>query len=871
MRVSQTLPSGAALAAALGLLISGAASPAAPQTLPAEAHPGLLFTSGDLPALRDRINREPYATWWETVRERADSVPSDIPDERDKVRYAKSSAFAWLMTGDESYARQAVDLLLDVRFPPRGGDLGEPHAEGEVAAQYAVAYDMIHEYAANDPDQLEEIRAILAEEAQRIHEGIVVLEVNLGLVTLTIRLHETPDPRNPLKLHLNNWHVRAYGGLGLAAMALADHAGEGNTPQEWADRAYDLVTRSLWHQIDDVDGGYAEGPFYSRYAADVYLPYMFALRNLTGVDLFADPQVERMHRWSLNLRLPSGRRPNIDDGHLDDWYGHYLSAAYEDGGVHRWDWEQNEDGPYTRQFSEMDAIAIFDDSVEAEAPDHGPTVFMPHAGDAVFRSDWSAGATYLLLRAEHGTAREQGFSHEHPDETSFLLYAGGEMLALDAGYINYTNHLKVNQGHNHNLILVDGEGPPLLVVEGQSIDGGNDAFLQETFTSGLVEYAEARAGYAGADFLRGVMFVDGSYFVVVDEVRGDGAHTYQWRLHGHGGGDSGGTYERDGSLARWTRPRAELLAFMAGPEGTTFGEAEALHSFDYLQESTHTVLRVEREGEDVEFLSLLYPRPASAPEPGLSQVEAAGGQVLRVQSGDLADLAWSRGGAASEVRFSGPGGEVATDGRLGLVRWEGERLTGFSFQDGTRLEAGGEPVLTASEPVDASLLLAPERVKGFLRGPYSGYTVALPMAGSLEGVAFTGVLLAKAVEGDLLNLELAGEGILEMSGGTGVLEDLENREAGPEQFRLSPNYPNPFNAGTIIPFALADHGPVRMTVYNSVGRRVRTLVDGELPAGAHQAAWDGRDEGGEEVASGVYLVRLRAGSGTATRRLLLLR
>ena len=868
MRVSQAPSSAAVLAAALALLMAATAPPAASQTLPAETHPSLLFTAEELPVLRDRIGREPYAAWWRTVLERAGSVPSNIPEERRKVRYAKSAAFAWQITGDESYARQAVDLLLDVRFPPRGGDMGEAHAEGEVAAQYAIACDMIHEYAANTPADLEEIRAILAEEAQRIFDGIIVREVNLGLVTLKIRLHDTPDPRNPLRQIRNNWHVRAYAGLGLAAMALSDHPGGANTPQEWADHAYDLVTRSLWQQIDDEDGSWAEGPFYSRYAADVYLPWMYALRNLTGVDLFADPQVEATHRWSLNLRLPSGRRPNIDDAHLDDAYGHYLSAVYADGGLHRWDWEQNENGPFTRGFNEMDAIAIYDDSVEARAPDHGPTVFMPAAGDAVFRSDWGPGATYLLLRGEHGSARLHGFSHEHPDETSFLLYAGGEMLALDAGYINYENHLKVNQGHNHNLILVDGEGPPLRVVEGESIDGGNDAYLRQTFTSGLVEYAEVKAGYADTDFLRCVMFVDGSYFVVVDEVRGDGSHTYEWRLHGHGGGDSGGTYQRDGALARWTRPRAELLAFVAAPEGAAFSEAEAIHSFDYRQESTHTVMRVEAEGRDVEFLSLLYPRASEAAEPVLSQVETDHGRVVRTELGDLVDLAWTRGGDAG-VRFPAPAGEVAGDGRLGLVRCEGAELTGFSFQDGTRLEAGGGTVFTASEPVDASLRLAPERVSGFLRGSDSGYTVALPMAGSPEGVTFSGTLTGQTVEADVLTLELAGEGILEMSGGTNVLED--HAAAAPGGFRLGPSYPNPFNAGTVIPFALAEPGWARVTVFNSLGRKVRTLVDGELPAGAHRAAWDGRDEGGEPAASGVYLARLRSGAGTATRRLLLLR
>ena len=57
-----------------------------------------------------------------------------------------------------------------------------------------------------------------------------------------------------------------------------------------------------------------------------------------------------------------------------------------------------------REFSEMDAIALYDDSVPAAEPAHGPSVFMPGAGDAVFRSDWSPAATYMLLRGENGVA-----------------------------------------------------------------------------------------------------------------------------------------------------------------------------------------------------------------------------------------------------------------------------------------------------------------------------------------------------------------------------------------------------------------------------------------------------------------------------------
>ncbi|MCY3761390.1 MAG: heparinase II/III family protein, partial [Gemmatimonadetes bacterium] len=431
------------------VLIAGAASPAAAQVnLPAETHPSLLFSSSDLPVLRERIQRSPYSEWWQTVLDRAENVPSTFAVERSKARYAKSLAFAYLMTERTPFAERAVEIMLDMKFPPRGGDLGEPHNEGEVVAHFAVAYDMLHGYLDADPVSRAEIREILAEEAERLHEGIVIREIDLGFLgSIEIRLHETPDPRNPAILHLNNWHIRPYAGLGLAALVLADHPGRGGSgPEAWADRALDLVTKSLDHQIEETDGGYAEGPFYARYAADLYLPYMFALKRLTGIDLFGDRKVDLMHDWSLNLRLPNGRRPNIDDSHLDDFYGHYLASVDANGPVHLWDWKNNSFVQYVREFSEMDAIALYDDRVSPREPEYGPTVFMPEAGDAVFRSDWSEKATYMLLRGEHGRAREQGLGHEHADETSFLIYAAGEMLAVDGGYIDFSNHHKVNEG-----------------------------------------------------------------------------------------------------------------------------------------------------------------------------------------------------------------------------------------------------------------------------------------------------------------------------------------------------------------------------------------------------------------------------------------
>ena len=74
-----------ALCAALAFVPVGAAA----QTLSAEMHPGLLFSAEDIPLLKERIQREPYATWWQTVLRRARNTPATFVDERAEVRYAK--------------------------------------------------------------------------------------------------------------------------------------------------------------------------------------------------------------------------------------------------------------------------------------------------------------------------------------------------------------------------------------------------------------------------------------------------------------------------------------------------------------------------------------------------------------------------------------------------------------------------------------------------------------------------------------------------------------------------------------------------------------------------------------------------------------
>ncbi|MFH1567073.1 MAG: heparinase II/III family protein, partial [Gemmatimonadota bacterium] len=698
---------------------------------------------------------------------RAESTPESLAEERSKARYAKALAFAYLMTEREAFARRAVGLLLDMKFPPRGGDLGQPHEEGETVALYAAACDMLHPFLTAYPDSLAQVRTLLAEEAERLYEGIVIQEVKLGFIVLKIRLDQTPDPRDPAVTHLDNWHIRAYAGLGLAALALADHPGmAGHTPLQWADRADDLVMRSLEYQVDPVDGAYAEGPFYARYAADVYLPYLLAVRRLAGVDRFGEPLLRQLHDWSLDLRMPNGRRPNFDDSQIDDFYGHYLAGVTPDGGQHRWDWESDAAGLYVRGFSEMDAIALFDDSVPAVPPSRGPTLFLPEGGEAVFRSDWSPQATYLLLLAEHGNPRFRGLSHEHPDETSFILYAHGEMLALDGGYISFENHAKVNAGRSHNVVLVDGTGPPLVTVAGEALEGGNDAYLEDFYSTPAMDYAEVRAAYGGVQLRRRVMFPGHEYFAVGDEIRADAVHHYEWRLHGNGGGTSGGAYARQGSRARWTRATAELLAYLPEQTDRAVAEVDTVHSFDYGQELTHTVLQVRQSGQHVEYLSVLYPRSLpDGPEPALSAPAAAGGQAVAVALGNRRDVVWIAHSGADTVAVADPAGTISSNGRFGLVRRQEGRVTELCLQDGRFLVLDGDLRLSASTAVDVSLTLGEGRIEGFARGPEAGYQLAVAGVDAVGAASFADRAAVPAILQDgFLVLSLAGSGRLVVTG-----------------------------------------------------------------------------------------------------------
>ena len=90
-------------------------------------------------------------------------------------------------------------------------------------------------------------------------------------------------------------------------------------------------------------------------------------------------------------------------------------------------------------------------------------------------------------------------------------------------------------------------------------------------------------------------------------------------------------------------------------------------------------------------------------------------------------------------------------------------------------------------------------------------------------------------------------------------------------YAKNPNYPNPFNSGTVVRFALPSRQEIDLSIYNLVGQQVVQLVKGVRAPGQYNLTWDGRDNRGQALASGLYFYRLQAGRQVKTRKLLMLR
>jgi len=194
-----------------------------------------------------------------------------------------------------------------------------------------------------------------------------------------------------------------------------------------------------------------------------------------------------------------------------------------------------------------------------------------------------------------------------------------------------------------------------------------------------------------------------------------------------------------------------------------------------------------------------------------------------------------------------------------------------------------DPAMFAYESSDVAPALA--GTEHFFRGEPAGGSVELSLALLGNGAALSG-------EGAVLTVRLRAlrEGPVSARLSGTNLRDTENRElltpadrivknageqveavAHPTACRLGDARPNPFNPKTTIAYELSEASNVQILIFDASGRIVRTLLNSSRPAGAHSVEWDGTDDGGRHVGSGIYFYTMRAGAWESQKRMTLLK
>jgi hypothetical protein len=157
---------------------------------------------------------------------------------------------------------------------------------------------------------------------------------------------------------------------------------------------------------------------------------------------------------------------------------------------------------------------------------------------------------------------------------------------------------------------------------------------------------------------------------------------------------------------------------------------------------------------------------------------------------------------------------------------------------------------------------------------YAGLQYAGPFgSGTAEGrLVYLGFPF-EAIGSESIRSEVMGRVLGYFQISTGALEQDPRDDALPGRFALHQNHPNPFNPSTTISFSLPGPGPERITlrIFNILGQEVRTLLAAPLDPGAHAVSWDGRDDAGQPVSSGIYFCTLRSSRLRQSRKMVLLR
>lgn len=581
--------------------------------LPTETHPSLLVGRDDVDVLRGRLDREPYRTWERRLLVEADAIDTGARVSEIEIAHrAKALAFAFSLSGDRRYAEKVERLFVRAKRPSCGGRWRELDEVVAGAADYALAYDLMAPHLRSNQPLDTKMRMFIDELAGTLYRERYVW----------------PSPGGDTR------EVRQACALGMCALAIrgevTPHSQPG--PRAWYTRARRQLTAAFEHQICR-DGGYAEGPGRHFEAAELYLPFFAASKQVMGEDLLTGDVLQACE-WGARIRMPDSLRPALDSSVPTPSCSYLAAALAPKSKLLSWDAATSDLGVAVPAEQLPEALALYDDGTPAAKPGGHPSQVLSAAGDVVLRSDWGPTANYLLLLAEHGRARSAGGVYEQPDSSSLVLCRGPETLVMDTGWGGWAHRQDTSGGRAHNLVLMDNQGPPVKTALGAIVAVDVEAQVTDSILDREVDAVRVRRMHDQAIFDRTVIFASRKDYLLFDrQLAGQGTHDFTWQLHLNAGGTTGGRLVVEKNTARVTREQAALTISLysshdGGDELTT---DEAIHYLHEGQPERHTVLRATARNRDqVSFLTVLSPTGPRSQAPSTSSHRDRGWMGLKL-------------------------------------------------------------------------------------------------------------------------------------------------------------------------------------------------------------------------------------------------
>ena len=697
-----------------------------------ETHPFILYTSEDTDTIKERLSREPYSSWFETLINEADYILLNNVDWGTNTipgntlgYWAKILACAYFLSepgtdNHDAYGDQAALSLYMIPENDYKNFFSSDLEISEAVLYWAETYDMLKgagfefnvEGAADMEfkirDKFSKLRDYMARDwDEGLFPSLPSIQKDFPSVAFDGDIVEVENT--------DNHHVKLYSSLVALSLVIYDEADSSEDFSRALTRLLDILDNmTITGDNGEHAGGWAEGPNYHLYSSHEYIPVLNALNNMNISDYSALPELVQTHLWLPRIIMPDGFTPSFDENEAVIFdtagllYSHHKTLPERDMFLWMWD---SVGRAFDKEFL-PDYLAQFDDTppVYTNPQELGwnPTAFHPESGFARFRSSWDDNAIYMLFLAEHGEARINGQAHENPDPNSFILHAFGEMLMLDSGYGGWTEHDHTRFAENHNLILVDGEGPEPASQNGFFnfwYANGEDAYLREYFSSPANDYAVSKTHYSNSDtdFFRHIIFPYHHYFFLYDRVSNITEKTYTLLLHGNGGGTSGGSFTTTENGGLWVQENAEVRSYTTGSSNLVFETTDMNHAvYNRKPMLSHTVLKVIQSGNDERYLTLLYPQLKDSTMPDISALEVTNGSGIQMAYADTSDYGCIRFDGSSMI-FATDSGNYITDSEFIYCSTEPQHaIRQFFFINGTYLTSEQDTLIFTSSPVNMS-------------------------------------------------------------------------------------------------------------------------------------------------------------------------